>query len=106
MNTNERLRKMLNDRGWTEYRLARKCGLSQSTITNIFKRNTVPSVATLESICKGFGITLSQFFAEEKEVVELTPDLKVVFDYWVNLSPYQKSIALQLLEIVNGLPEE
>lgn len=106
MNTNERLRKMLNDRGWTEYRLARTCGLSQSTITNIFKRNTVPSVATLESICKGFGITLSQFFAEERDVVELTPDLKVVFDYWINLSPYQKGIALQLLEIVNGLPEE
>lgn len=106
MNTNERLRKMLHDRGWTEYRLAKKCGLSHSTIANIFKRNTVPSVDTLESICKGFGITLSQFFAEEREVVELTPDLKVVFDYWVNLSPYQKSIALQLLEIVNGLPEE
>ena len=97
---------MLHDNGLTEYRLARKCGLSQSTITNIFKRNTVPSIATLEAICKGFGITLSQLFAGEREVVELAADLKVVFDYWINLSPYQKGIALQLLEIVNGLPEE
>ena len=45
---------MLHDNGLTEYRLARKCGLSQSTITNIFKRNTVPSIAILEAICKGF----------------------------------------------------
>lgn len=39
-------------------------------------------------------------------VRELTPDLKRVFDCWVNLTPYQKGIALQLLEILNGLPEE
>lgn len=81
-------------------------GLSHSTIANIFKRNTVPSIDTLESICKGFGITSSQLFAGEEEVVELTPDLKVVFDCWITLSPYQKDIALQLLEIVNNLPEE
>ena len=106
MNTTEKLKRMLLDSGLTEYRLARKCGLSQSTVTNIFSRNTVPSIATLGAICEGFGITLSQFFAEEGEVIELTPDLKRVFDCWVNLTPYQKGIALQLLEILKGLPEE
>ena len=58
MDPNERLRRLLAERGWTEYRLAKKCGLNQSTITNIYRRNTVPSIATLETICKGFGITL------------------------------------------------
>ena len=29
--------------------------------------------ATLESICKGFGITLSQFFANEEDTVTLDP---------------------------------
>lgn len=100
MDTNERLRRLLAERGWTEYRLAKKCGLSQSTITNIFRRNTVPSVATLEIICKGFGITLSQFFAEG-EMVEITPDLKSVFDCWVNLTPAQKSAALLVLKAMN-----
>lgn len=59
-----RLRGLLDDRGWTEYRLAKECGLSESTIANIYKRNSVPSIPTLETICRGFGITLSQFFAE------------------------------------------
>lgn len=63
MDTHERLRQLLNERGWTEYRLAKNCGLSESTIANIYRRNTVPSLATLEAICKGFGITMAQFFA-------------------------------------------
>ena len=43
MDTHERLRQLLNERGWTEYRLAKNCGLSESTIANIYRRNTVPS---------------------------------------------------------------
>lgn len=100
MDTNERLRCLLDQRGWTEYRLAKKCGLSQSTVANIYRRNTVPSIATLEAICNGFGITLSQFFADG-EMVELTPDLKAVFDSWVNLTPEQKSAALQMLRAMD-----
>ena len=88
MGTHERLRQLLDERGWTEYRLAKNCGLSESTIANIYRRNTVPSITTLETICKGFGITLSQFFAEG-EMVELTPELKELFDNWVNLTPEQ-----------------
>ena len=100
MDTNARLRQLLEQRGWTEYRLAKKCGLSQSTIANIYRRNTVPSISTLEVICNGFGITLSQFFADA-QMVELTPDLKAVFDSWVNLTPAQKSAALQMLKAMD-----
>ena len=89
MDTHERLRQLLNERGWTEYRLAKNCGLSESTIANIYRRNTVPSLATLEAICKGFGITMAQFFAEG-EMVEINPELKELFENWVNLTPEQK----------------
>ncbi len=100
MDTNGRLRRLLKERGWTEYRLAKKCCLNQSTIANIYRRNTVPSIATLEVICKGFGITLAQFFADE-EMVELTPDLRVIFDCWVNLTPSQKNAAVTMLRAMN-----
>lgn len=99
MDTNERLRQLLKERGWTEYRLSKKCGLSESTIGNIFKRNTVPSIPTLEIICKGFGITLSQFFAEG-DMVEMTPELKQLFENWVNLTPEQKQAANQMISTV------
>lgn len=100
MDTNQRLRRLLDERGWTEYKLAKACGLSQSTLANIFKRNTVPSITTLEVICKGFGITLSQFFADG-EMVEMTPELKEVFERWMVLTPSQKSAALQMLKAMS-----
>ena len=89
MDVHERLMELLDERGWSEYRLARESGLSDSTIHNIYKRNTSPSIPTLETICKGFGITLSQFFAEG-EMVEMTPELKALFEGWRPLTPQQK----------------
>lgn len=100
MNTLERLRQLLEDRGWTEYRLSKECGLSQSTIGNIYRRNTTPSIDTLEIICKAFGITLSQFFAET-DMVELTPELKALFDGWVSLTPEQKKAVKKMIDVLN-----
>lgn len=101
MDTHERLRQLLNERGWSEYKLAKRCGLSESTVANIFRRNTVPSIATLETICSGFGITMSQFFAEG-DMVEITPELKELFENWVNLTPEQKKAANQMLNAMNN----
>lgn len=101
MDTHERLRQLLNERGWSEYKLAKRRGLSESTVANIFRRNTVPSIATLETICSGFGITMSQFFAEG-DMIEITPELKELFENWVNLTPEQKKAANQMLKAMNN----
>lgn len=95
-----RLQKLLEARGWSEYRLSKECGLSQSTIGNIFRRNTVPSLDSLEKICASFGITLSQFFADN-DMIELTPDLKIIFEKWKVLSPAQKDALLQMVNAMN-----
>ena len=100
MDTHKRLRQLLDERGWTEYRLSKECGLSESTLANIFRRNTVPSISTLEAICSGFGITLSQFFADG-DMVEMSPELKELFDNWVTLSAAQKKAALQMIQALN-----
>lgn len=101
MDVHARLRQLLEERGWTEYKLSKECGLAQSTLGNIFRRNTLPSVATLEIICKAFHITLSQFFSEN-DMLEISPELKELFDCWVFLTPAQKEAVLQLLKTMNG----
>lgn len=101
MDTHQRLRQLLNERGWTEYRLSKNCGLSESTLANIFRRNTTPSIATLEAICNGFGITLSQFFAEN-EMVELSPELQDLFNKWVTLTPEQKAAVYSMITAFNS----
>lgn len=97
MDANERIRQLLTSRGWSEYKLAKEAGLSQSTISNLFRRNTVPSIPTLETLCKGFGITLAQFFAQG-EFVELSPEQQELFAQWVVLSPQQKHILHLLIQ--------
>lgn len=97
MDVNERIRVLMNERGWTPYRLAKESGLSDGTVGNIFRRNTVPSMATLEAICRGLKITLSQFFAEG-ETLEVTPELKELFDDWVNLTAEQKDAVRHMMK--------
>ena len=98
MDINTHLKQMLQQRGWSEYRLAKECGLSESTIANIFRRNCTPSFSTLEIICGAFGISLSQFFAED-DMVALTPESKALLEKWAVLTPEQKNVFLQMLEL-------
>lgn len=63
----ERITAYRTQKGWSEYQLAEKSGLTQSTISSWYRKNLVPSIPSLEKICKAFGITLSQFFAESQE---------------------------------------
>ena len=99
MNTKQRLQALMAERQWSEYRLALESGLSQSTISNIFSRNTTPSIPTLESICKAFGITLAQFFAEG-DWVELTSEQLEMFRAWSSLTPAQKEVIRQLIDVM------
>ena len=92
-----RIENLMDERKWTAYRLAKETGLSSSTITNMFRRNTVPSIPTFETICEAFGITLAQFFAEDLNMVALTPEQKSFFDHWANLTPQQKELLDKLV---------
>lgn len=98
MDINAHLKQMIQQRGWSEYRLAKECGLSESTIANIFRRNCTPSFSTLEIICKTFGISLSQFFAED-DMIALASEEKELLDKWAMLTPEQKGIFLQMLDL-------
>lgn len=97
-----RVKQLMHEKNWSYYKLAKECGLPEATAYNMEMRNTVPSMPTLEAICKGMGITLSQFFAEG-EMVELTPELKELFEIWVDLSPKAKR---SLLEMIKSLKEQ
>ena len=96
-----RLEELLEQKGWSRYRLSKESGLSEETLTNIFKRGTLPSLATLQAICKGFRITMSQFFAEN-EMIELTPELNELFDEWKYLTPKQKDAVLNVMKAMKN----
>lgn len=86
------------ERGWNEYELAKHCGLSQSTISTWYRKNQTPTIQTLDKVCKGLGISLSQFFAEGSDAVSLTPEQKDMLDNWSALNIQQKQIIRDLLK--------
>lgn len=96
MNVLHRLIELQNQRGWSDYRIAKEAGLSPNTVSNIYRRNNTPSLTTLEALCKAFGITMSQFFAED-EMVELSPELRNLFEKWTALSDEQKNAIWQVM---------
>lgn len=85
-------------RGWTEYQLAEQSCLPQSTISSWYRKNMVPTVASLEKICTAFGITLSQLFAEGDSPVSLTSSQKTLLENWAKLTVDQQDAILLLIE--------
>ncbi|MBR3077511.1 MAG: helix-turn-helix transcriptional regulator [Oscillospiraceae bacterium] len=85
-------------RGWTEYQLAEKSGLPQSTISSWFRKGMMPTIPSLEKICNAFGITISQLFAREDELVALTPAQRRLLESWSRLDDEQQAAVFQLIE--------
>lgn len=90
--------KYRQDRGWTEYQLAERSGLPQSTISSWYRKNMIPTVPSLEKICMAFGITLSQLFAEEENTVSLTDSQKKLLESWSRLTEEQQAAVFMLID--------
>ena len=95
------IRKNREARGWTEYQLAERSGLPQSTISSWYKKGMTPSFSSLEKICDAFGLTLSQFFADGEARLALTPEQRGMLDKWTRLSPVQQRALLNLMDTMN-----
>ncbi len=97
MNILDKITAERRKRNWSEYQLAQNSGIPQSTISTWYRKNMQPSVASLEKICQGLGITLGEFFSET-EAVELSEDQKQILDRWSALRKDQKEALLTLVD--------
>lgn len=87
------------ERGWSEYQLAEKSDIHQSTISAWYCRKTQPTIQNLEKVCSALGITLSQLFAEnDEQMICLTDEQRRLVDGWTRLNEEQKEFVLQLVE--------
>ena len=86
----EKIEKLRKEKGWSINYLAMESGLTQSTLNNLYSRNTEPKISTLRAICGAFGISLSEFFKEEENEDELISRVRL-------LSQENKQALLQIL---------
>lgn len=87
-------------RNWTEYELAQRSSLPQSTISSWYRKNMLPSLASLEKICHAFDMTMAQFLSEDASLTELTSEQEALLKKWEFLSPKQKTSFLNLMDSI------
>ena len=86
------------ERDWTEYQLAERSGLPQSTISSWYRKNMIPTIPSLEKICAAFGITLSQLFSEGDTPVSLTEPQRQLLERWTRLTEEQQAVVFALID--------
>lgn len=100
MDAKARLQQLMDERGWTMYRLAKESDVAWTTIRNMFSRNTEPSIQTLEALCRGMGITLPQFFDVDNDM-GLSPEQAQLLQEWSRLREKDKKLVSELISSLN-----
>ena len=94
-----RIIELRDARGWSEYQLAEKSGMAQSTISSWYRKRMLPTIPSLEKICDAFDITLAQFFIENPdEAVTLNEKQMNLLNSCVKLSPEQFDALLHFID--------
>ncbi len=95
----DKITKLREERHWTEYQLAEKSGLTQSTISSWYRKGLLPSIPSLEKICDAFGLSLAQFFVEnQSEAIVLNDSQARLLAYAAKLDPLQYEALLTFLQ--------
>ncbi len=96
-----RIQMLMDDRKWTYYRLAKEAGVTTTTITDIFKRDTFPKMELINSICAAFGMTFGDFSSFDMSTsknMPLTPQEARIVAYLRKLSAANRKAAEGYLE--------
>ena len=100
MDVKERLKQLMDERSWTIYKVAKEANIPWSTVRNMFKRDTEPSIATLECLCRGMGITLPQFFDTEN-TMGLSSEQAQMLQQWSKLQEKDRRLISELVDSLN-----
>ena len=92
----DKIKKMQKERGWNNTELSERAGINQSTLSSLYSKNNLPTIPTLLSLCRGFGITIAQFFADCDVPPDLTDEQIELLEHW-NTLPTEKKEAIMLL---------
>ena len=87
---NERILELCKKKNMSQYELAKRAGITQSSISTLMIRGSQPKISTLQKICAGLDITLAQFFTLDNDFPNLTPEQMKILNMWEALAPKEK----------------
>ena len=102
MDVGKRIKQLREVAGLSMNHLAQLAGVGQSTLSYIEKGQKNPTVDTLLLICKGLGVTPTEFFNEHQPDM-IPPDLQALLREAEHLTPVQRK---QLAAFIRSLKGE
>lgn len=97
----ERLKKICEEKESTPYKIAKKAGISSSTMNDFLKGRSNPRIDTLLIICNQLEISMTDFFDEQEYIGELTKNENNLIKAYRGLSKEKRkqlSIYINMLE--------
>lgn len=86
----DHIKELCEQRGWTYYRLSKESDIPYSSLNTMLNKRHIPSMHNLIKICKGFEITLSQFFADSSKQND---EQNEILQLWDALDDHSKQLA-------------
>ena len=98
----ERIDELCAKEGWSHYILAKRSGISQSTISNMFSRTNQPTFTTVNRIWDAFGITMAQFF-DSKQHLELNAEQEEILRLFDAMPAQKREVVKAFMNgLING----
>lgn len=94
-----RISALRTERQWSEYELAQRADIPQSTISTWYRKKTLPTLTTLQKICNAFEISISAFYNDQDYVIT-NDKQKQLLEYWNQLNSHQQEQLLNFLESI------
>jgi transcriptional regulator with XRE-family HTH domain len=102
--TFQKIQKLLEQRGWTLYKLSKETNIPYSSLHSLFEKNNQPTISSLEKICAGFHISMSEFFSDEppyrEETYALSAEEKEIIQAVKSMSGREKHLLYEFCKLL------
>ena len=93
----EALRKCIEEREWSAYRLAKESGVPESTVRAALSGETEPTFRTAEALCRGLRIPFAALLAEGA-TPQLSEEESVLLFQWNCLRREDRELVYALVQ--------
>lgn len=116
----ETIIKLLEERGWSNYKLCKESNLAPATLSDILNgKSTNPKTETLEKIAKALNVSMDDFFIEDNknsineqqgsnsdDFDDLDPEIRAIARDMKNMSSKNKALLKELIKTMSKVGDD
>lgn len=98
INPLDRIRELCEEREWSYYQLSKASGIPYSTLNTMMNNKNMPSLPTLQKLCSGFGISITEFFNPAENYQNLTAEQSACLSLFTSMSQEDRRLVLAYMK--------